>query len=269
MNLIVFQTMAYTNKYSLPDESQTREILIRRHASVRRSVRAGSFRELVGGDKKGGDVFSVSLKSRNFVDPHSCFSPSLIKTSPSLRSITPCSLEGIWRVRLPSEEEVVVVKRTVSQTISSSQVRLHAPHHALWSLWGGWTPSKRPANRCPLLGWMFWTREVLEVWGVLVSEAGEHRFLLPGGAAQVTKTKTTLTLQERLNLWTLLSYLRLVHGHLRTRTAEKMEPEILCWDTRHGALEARGDRDTQRGSILDEVDSRAALEDELLLLVEL
>ncbi|XP_036946253.1 sodium/hydrogen exchanger 2-like isoform X1 [Acanthopagrus latus] len=40
------KTMAYTNKYSLPDESQTREILIRRHASVRRSVRAGSFREL-------------------------------------------------------------------------------------------------------------------------------------------------------------------------------------------------------------------------------
>uniref|UniRef100_A0A671Y7D6 Sodium/hydrogen exchanger n=1 Tax=Sparus aurata TaxID=8175 RepID=A0A671Y7D6_SPAAU len=40
------KTLAYTNKYSLPDESRTREILIRRHASIRRSVRAGSFREL-------------------------------------------------------------------------------------------------------------------------------------------------------------------------------------------------------------------------------
>ncbi|XP_041822134.1 sodium/hydrogen exchanger 2-like isoform X2 [Chelmon rostratus] len=40
------KTMAYTNKYNLPDDSRTREILIRRHASVRRSIRAGSFREL-------------------------------------------------------------------------------------------------------------------------------------------------------------------------------------------------------------------------------
>ncbi|XP_054480153.1 sodium/hydrogen exchanger 2-like [Anoplopoma fimbria] len=40
------KTMAYTNKYNLPDDSLTREILIRRHASIRRSVRAESFREL-------------------------------------------------------------------------------------------------------------------------------------------------------------------------------------------------------------------------------
>ncbi|KAM9334149.1 sodium/hydrogen exchanger 2-like [Symphorus nematophorus] len=40
------KTMAYTNKYNLPDDSRTREILIRRHASIRRSIRAGSFREL-------------------------------------------------------------------------------------------------------------------------------------------------------------------------------------------------------------------------------
>ncbi|KAE8278291.1 Sodium/hydrogen exchanger 2 Na(+)/H(+) exchanger 2 [Larimichthys crocea] len=39
------KTMAYTNKYNLPDESRTREILIRRHASIRRTVRAGSFRD--------------------------------------------------------------------------------------------------------------------------------------------------------------------------------------------------------------------------------
>lgn len=66
MNLNVFQTLAYTNKYSLPDESRTREILIRRHASIRRSVRAGSFRELVGGDKKrGGEcIFSVLEKQK-------------------------------------------------------------------------------------------------------------------------------------------------------------------------------------------------------------
>ncbi|XP_040888735.1 sodium/hydrogen exchanger 2-like [Toxotes jaculatrix] len=40
------KTMAYTNKYNLPDESRTREILIRRHASIRRSLRAGSFHEM-------------------------------------------------------------------------------------------------------------------------------------------------------------------------------------------------------------------------------
>ncbi|XP_044044353.1 sodium/hydrogen exchanger 2-like [Siniperca chuatsi] len=40
------KTIAYTNKYNLPDDSRTREILIRRHASIRRSARARSFREL-------------------------------------------------------------------------------------------------------------------------------------------------------------------------------------------------------------------------------
>ncbi|CAB1434671.1 unnamed protein product [Pleuronectes platessa] len=39
------KTMAYTNKYNLPDESRTREILIRRHVSIRRSLRAESSRE--------------------------------------------------------------------------------------------------------------------------------------------------------------------------------------------------------------------------------
>nr|XP_040028951.1 sodium/hydrogen exchanger 2-like [Gasterosteus aculeatus aculeatus] len=39
------KTMAYTNKYDLPDDSQNREILICRHASVRRSLRAASFRQ--------------------------------------------------------------------------------------------------------------------------------------------------------------------------------------------------------------------------------
>lgn len=39
------KTTAYTSKYNLPDDSRTREILIRRHASIRRSLRAESFRE--------------------------------------------------------------------------------------------------------------------------------------------------------------------------------------------------------------------------------
>ncbi|XP_071759075.2 sodium/hydrogen exchanger 2-like [Centroberyx gerrardi] len=39
------KTMAYTNKHSLPDNSRAREILIRRHPSIRRSIRAASFRD--------------------------------------------------------------------------------------------------------------------------------------------------------------------------------------------------------------------------------
>ncbi|XP_069554418.1 sodium/hydrogen exchanger 2-like [Brachyistius frenatus] len=46
MYKIRHKTMAYTNKNSLPDNSRAREILIRRHVSIRRSLRAGSFREL-------------------------------------------------------------------------------------------------------------------------------------------------------------------------------------------------------------------------------
>ncbi|XP_029315658.1 sodium/hydrogen exchanger 2 [Cottoperca gobio] len=37
------RTVAYTNKHSLPNDSHAREILIRRHASIRRSIRPGSF----------------------------------------------------------------------------------------------------------------------------------------------------------------------------------------------------------------------------------
>uniref|UniRef100_A0A3Q1BRS1 Sodium/hydrogen exchanger n=1 Tax=Amphiprion ocellaris TaxID=80972 RepID=A0A3Q1BRS1_AMPOC len=37
------RTVAYTNKHTLPNDSQTKEILIRRHTSIRRSLRPGSF----------------------------------------------------------------------------------------------------------------------------------------------------------------------------------------------------------------------------------
>ncbi|KAJ8409996.1 hypothetical protein AAFF_G00210370 [Aldrovandia affinis] len=37
------RTVAYTNKSTLPNETAAREILIRRHASIRRSLRSGSF----------------------------------------------------------------------------------------------------------------------------------------------------------------------------------------------------------------------------------
>nr|WRO44050.1 sodium/hydrogen exchanger 2c [Rachycentron canadum] len=69
------KTMAYTNKYNLPDESRTREILIRRHASIRRSIRAGSFHEMPALNtsksqryyslKAGGDLESA-LRRRSF-----------------------------------------------------------------------------------------------------------------------------------------------------------------------------------------------------------
>ncbi|MBN3299652.1 SL9A2 protein, partial [Amia calva] len=41
------RTIAYTNKRALPDDSKTKEILIRRHLSLRRSMRGGSFRRTV------------------------------------------------------------------------------------------------------------------------------------------------------------------------------------------------------------------------------
>lgn len=41
------QTVAFTGKHALPNDSQTKEILIRRHASIRRSLRPGSFQTTV------------------------------------------------------------------------------------------------------------------------------------------------------------------------------------------------------------------------------
>ncbi|KAL2081126.1 hypothetical protein ACEWY4_022979 [Coilia grayii] len=37
------RTVAYTNKYAMPNDTRSKEILIRRHASIRRSLRPGSF----------------------------------------------------------------------------------------------------------------------------------------------------------------------------------------------------------------------------------
>ncbi|KAM3857085.1 sodium/hydrogen exchanger 2-like [Diretmus argenteus] len=42
------KTLAYTNKHSLPDNTSAREILMRRHPSIRRSLRASSFRDPTG-----------------------------------------------------------------------------------------------------------------------------------------------------------------------------------------------------------------------------
>nr|UAT87909.1 Slc9a2_1 [Atractoscion nobilis] len=41
------RTVAYTGKHALPNDSHTKEILIRRHASIRRSLRPGSFQTVV------------------------------------------------------------------------------------------------------------------------------------------------------------------------------------------------------------------------------
>uniref|UniRef100_A0A8C1UMW7 Sodium/hydrogen exchanger n=1 Tax=Cyprinus carpio TaxID=7962 RepID=A0A8C1UMW7_CYPCA len=41
------QTVSYTNKHTLPDDITAREILMRRHTSLRRSLRAGSFHAAV------------------------------------------------------------------------------------------------------------------------------------------------------------------------------------------------------------------------------
>uniref|UniRef100_A0A3B4UEU6 Sodium/hydrogen exchanger n=1 Tax=Seriola dumerili TaxID=41447 RepID=A0A3B4UEU6_SERDU len=78
------KTMAYTNKYSLPDESRTREILIRRHASIRRSLRPGSLREMPALNipksqryyslQAGGDLESA-LRRRSFGEFSSGVSP--------------------------------------------------------------------------------------------------------------------------------------------------------------------------------------------------
>ncbi|XP_062270909.1 sodium/hydrogen exchanger 2-like [Scomber scombrus] len=53
------KTMAYTNKHNQPDNNPAREILIRRHASIRRSMRAGSVREPAVNIPKSQKYFSL------------------------------------------------------------------------------------------------------------------------------------------------------------------------------------------------------------------
>ncbi|KAM4561178.1 sodium/hydrogen exchanger 2 [Fundulus diaphanus] len=46
------RTVAFTSKHALPNDSQPREILIRRHASIRRSLRPGSFQSTIPKSQK-------------------------------------------------------------------------------------------------------------------------------------------------------------------------------------------------------------------------
>uniref|UniRef100_A0A3B3W0M2 Sodium/hydrogen exchanger n=1 Tax=Poecilia latipinna TaxID=48699 RepID=A0A3B3W0M2_9TELE len=46
------RTVAFTSKYALPNDNQPREILIRRHASIRRSLRPGSFQSTIPNSQK-------------------------------------------------------------------------------------------------------------------------------------------------------------------------------------------------------------------------
>ncbi|XP_054648981.1 sodium/hydrogen exchanger 2-like isoform X2 [Dunckerocampus dactyliophorus] len=64
------RTMAYTNKSSLPENSRAREILIRRHASIRRSLRAESFREMAAQNLSKSQKY-YSLQHQ--VDPEVAF----------------------------------------------------------------------------------------------------------------------------------------------------------------------------------------------------
>ncbi|XP_028275603.1 sodium/hydrogen exchanger 2-like [Parambassis ranga] len=78
MYKIRHKRLAYTNKYRLPDNSQTREIMIRHHARIQRNRRAESFRErsqsnILGSQKDfslqpGGDPASAfALRRRSHV----------------------------------------------------------------------------------------------------------------------------------------------------------------------------------------------------------
>ncbi|CAI5638477.1 unnamed protein product [Oreochromis niloticus] len=65
MYKIRHRTMAYTNKYTLPYHSETREILIRRHASIRRSLRAESFQS--GAFLRSSSCSLVTAKKLNTI----------------------------------------------------------------------------------------------------------------------------------------------------------------------------------------------------------
>lgn len=94
------KTMSYTNKYNLPDDSQTREILIRRHASIRRSLRAESFREQPSQNipksqkyyslQPGGNLETAfPLRRRNHGGSEDGDHPSALTPRSSSRSLIP------------------------------------------------------------------------------------------------------------------------------------------------------------------------------------
>ncbi|XP_007568604.1 sodium/hydrogen exchanger 2-like [Poecilia formosa] len=113
------RTTAFTSKHSLPDDSQTREILIRRHASIRRSLRAENFREQPAQNiskslryyslQPGGNLDSaLPLRRRSHAIPEvDRLRSSGVSPRSSSRSLIPMSkLNTIEEKRSPVEASV-------------------------------------------------------------------------------------------------------------------------------------------------------------------
>ncbi|KAM9835940.1 sodium/hydrogen exchanger 2-like isoform 2-T2 [Aulostomus maculatus] len=103
-------TMAYTSKYNLPDNRRAREILIRRHTSIRRSIRAESFREMPGQNiprsqkyfslQPGGDLESAfALRKRSLGGRHELDRLQLSGVSPRSSSRSLISMRRLNPIR--------------------------------------------------------------------------------------------------------------------------------------------------------------------------
>lgn len=106
------QTVAFKSKHALPNDTHTREILIRRHSSIRRSLRPGSFRTSVS--KMILPLFFFFSLFYTFLQP----SPLLIfpffftlffRRFPSLKSTSPFLLGKVWTLNFPSGDETTQV----------------------------------------------------------------------------------------------------------------------------------------------------------------
>uniref|UniRef100_A0A667XIA4 Sodium/hydrogen exchanger n=1 Tax=Myripristis murdjan TaxID=586833 RepID=A0A667XIA4_9TELE len=96
------KTIAFTSKHNLPNNSQAQEILIRRHQSIRRSIRPGSFRDPVGD-------FLTRRKILNKIKLNELLVSVLQSTSgqsprSSSRSLVPLSRLGTLRESDPRQQ---------------------------------------------------------------------------------------------------------------------------------------------------------------------
>lgn len=114
--------------------------------------------------------------------------------------------------------------------------RARAPRPALWSPWGGWTPSESPRLLLPTLPLHLW-RFTLQTRRLL--GASKHRSPHPGDTAQITQRETTTLSgwEKRRARWDqcdLPSSRHLVVGYQTTRILGEMEQETLYSDTHQG-----------------------------------
>ncbi|XP_014847676.1 PREDICTED: sodium/hydrogen exchanger 2-like, partial [Poecilia mexicana] len=146
------RTVAFTSKYALPNDNQPREILIRRHASIRRSLRPGSFQSTIPNSQKyfslptGQSLGSKYPSARpSYADDHETMSEVAYPTRRSRFSQPKRSSSGAM---MPLHRLGTLKEVPSTDVLNESQGESFGKDHGKPRTGSSHSDSRFPAHRC-------------------------------------------------------------------------------------------------------------------------